>query len=85
MNYPDSKNITAMIAIEIEESIKSVVYEFDTLIIDWQKNEEIDKSVKNALDDLLYEKQRQYNLEFSFQKIDTLIEEVIKIAKLKYI
>lgn len=85
MNYPDSKNITAMIAIEVEESIKSVVYEFDTRIIDWQKNEEIDKSVKNALDDLLYEKQRQYNLEFSFQKIDTLIEEVIKIAKLKYI
>ena len=85
INYPNFKNITAMIAIEIEECIKSIVYEFETPIIDWQKNEEIDKSVKNELDDLLYEKQHQYNLEFSFQKIDTLIEEVVKIAKLKYV
>ena len=82
---PNPKDTVALLATEIEEGIKSVVYEYGTLIIDWQKNAEIEKAVKNSLDDLLYEKQRQYDVEFSFQSIDSLIEEIIKIAKLKYI
>lgn len=82
---PNPKDTVALVATEIEESIKSVVYEYGTLIIDWQKNTEIEKAVKNSLDDLLYEKQRQYDVEFSFQDIDSLIEEIIKIAKLKYV
>ena len=72
-------------AIEIEGCIKNIVYENDTLIIDWQTNTEIEKELKNNLDDLLFEKQQQYDTQFSFDKIDELIEEVIKIAKLKYI
>jgi type I restriction enzyme, R subunit len=82
---PNPKDTVALVATEIEESIKSVVYEFGTLIIDWQKNVEIEKAVKNSLDDLFYEKQQQYDVEFSFQNIDLLIEEIIKIAKLKYV
>ena len=82
---PNPKDTVALVATEIEESIKSVVYEYGALIIDWQKNTEIEKAVKNSLDDLLYEKQRQYDVEFSFQDIDSLIEEIIKIAKLKYV
>lgn len=82
---PNPKDTVALVATEIEKSIKSVVYEYGTLIIDWQKNTEIEKAVKNCLDDLLYEKQRQYDVEFSFQDIDSLIEEIIKIAKLKYV
>jgi type I restriction enzyme R subunit len=81
----NSKDIEATIALEIEACIKNVVYEYDTLIIDWQTNSEIEKTLKNNLDDLLFEKQQQYDTQFSFDKIDTLIEEVIKIAKLKYI
>ncbi len=81
----NSKDVEATIALEIEACIKNVVYEYDTLIIDWQTNSEIEKTLKNNLDDLLFEKQQQYDTQFSFDKIDTLIEEVIKIAKLKYI
>ena len=82
---PQPKEIQAKIAIEIEECIKNVIYENGSLIIDWQTNSEIEKSIKNCLDDLLFEKQQQYDTQFSFDKIDELIEEVIKIAKLKYI
>ena len=84
-NQPKPNEIRASMAIEMEKCIKNVVYENNTLIIDWQTNLEIEKILKNNLDDLLFEKQQQYNTLFSFDKIDELIEEIIKVAKLKYI
>jgi type I restriction enzyme R subunit len=82
---PEPQEVQAKTALEVEECIKNIVYENDTLIIDWQTNTEIEKELKNKLDDLLFEKQQQYDTQFSFNKIDELIEEVIKIAKLKYV
>lgn len=84
-NQSEPSAIQAAMAIELEECIKNVVYENNTLIIDWQTNIEIEKMLKNKLDDLLYEKQQQYDTQFSFDKIDELIEEIIKVVKLKYI
>jgi type I restriction enzyme, R subunit len=84
-NLPKPKNIEASIALDMEASIKKVVYEYDTLIIDWQTNTEIEKTIKNNLDDLIFEKQQQYDIQFSFDKIDELIEEIIKIAKIKFL
>ena len=84
-NAPEPKEVQASTALEVEECIKNIVYENGTLIIDWQTNTEIEKELKNNLDDLLFEKQQQYDTQFSFDKIDELIEEVIKIAKLKYV
>ena len=84
-NAPEPKEIQAKTALEIEESMKNSIYEKDTLIIDWQTNSEIEKELKNNLDDLLFEKQQQYDTQFSFDKIDELIEDVIKIAKLKFV
>ena len=84
-NTQEPKEVQANTALEVEECIKNIVYENGTLIIDWQTNTEIEKELKNNLDDLLFEKQQQYETQFSFDKIDELIEEVIKIAKLKYV
>ncbi|MFA5298887.1 MAG: restriction endonuclease subunit R, partial [Lutibacter sp.] len=84
-NTSEPKEVQADTALEVEYCIKHIVYENDTLIIDWQTNTDIEKTIKNKLDDLLFEKQQQYDIQFSFDKIDELIEEVIKIAKLKYI
>jgi type I restriction enzyme R subunit len=84
-NTSEPADVQAQTALEVEECIKNSVYESDTLIIDWQTNTEIEKEIKNNLDDLLFEKQQQYDTQFSFDKIDELIEEVIKIAKLKYV
>ena len=84
-NTSNSKEIEASIAIEIEACIKNVIYENNVLIIDWQTNAEIEKLLKNKLDDLLFEKQQQYNSQFSFEKMDAVIEEVINIAKLKFV
>lgn len=84
-NTPEPKEVQAGTALEVEDCIKNIVYENGTLIIDWQTNTEIEKELKNNLDDLLFGKQQQYDTQFSFDKIDELIEEVIKIAKLKYV
>ena len=84
-NTLEPKEVQASTALEVENCIKNSVYENGTLIIDWQTNTEIEKELKNNLDDLLFEKQQQYDTQFSFDKIDELIEEVIKIAKLKYV
>lgn len=75
--------VQATIAKEMEASILQLVTDKDTVIIDWQLNNEIKNEIKNKLDDLLYERQQQYDIQFSFEQIDTLIEEVIKIAELK--
>lgn len=85
VNTAEPTEVSALTALEIENCIKETVFENETLIIDWQTNIEIEKKIKNNLDDLLFEKQQQYDVYFSFDKIDELIEEVIKIAKLKYI
>ena len=61
------------------------MFENNTLIIDWQTNIEIEKKLKNNIDDLLFEKQQQYDVQFSFDKIDELIEELIKVAKIKFV
>jgi type I restriction enzyme R subunit len=84
-HFPDPNFIEANLALDIEKSIKENVYENETLIIDWQTNIEIEKKIINSLDDMLYEKQQEYNTVFSFDKIDELIEELLKIAKLKYV
>ncbi len=84
-NTPEPKEVQAITALEVENCIKNTVYENGTLIIDWQTNAEIEKELKNNLDDLFFEKQQQYDIQFSFDKIDETIDGVIKISKLKYV
>lgn len=84
-NQPKPKEIQAALTIEIEDCIKNVVYENNTLIIDWQINTELENKIKIKIDDLIYNKQQHYDIKFTYDKIDELIEEIIKVAKLKYI
>jgi type I restriction enzyme R subunit len=75
----------ADLAIAIEQTILSCIQEGDSYLIDWQTNTEIEKQITNAIDDLLFEQQQKLDINFSFEKIDELIEEIIKVAKLKYV
>jgi type I restriction enzyme, R subunit len=79
----NSADKQAAIAMEMEASIMQTVTENDAVIIDWQNNNELINQIKISLDDLLYEKQQECGISFSFDQIDTLIDEVIKIAMLK--
>jgi type I restriction enzyme, R subunit len=75
----------ANLALQIEQTIMNCIQDGNSYIIDWQTNVEIEKQITNSIDDILFELQQKYDVSFSFDKIDELIEEIIKVAKLKYI
>ncbi|MFM2385537.1 MAG: hypothetical protein RL660_294 [Bacteroidota bacterium] len=83
--FKANKEAEANLALQIEQAILNCIQEGNTYIIDWQTNVEIEKLITNSLDDLLFETQQQYDVTFSFEKIDELIEEIIKVAKLKFV
>lgn len=77
-------DIAAEIAIEIDNVVKANVYEDDYPVIDWQKNEDIKGKISIEIDDLIFEIKNKYDLEISFDHIDQLIAECIKVAETKY-
>jgi len=78
-------NIAAFIAEEIDNVIRSVVYENGKPIIDWQNKSDIEGKIKIEIDDYLFDIQSQYDLELPLDLIDQLVEEGLKVAKLKYV
>lgn len=83
-NLENHKEIEADLAVELEAEIKQVIYEDDFLIVDWQTNTELENELKIKLDDFLFESQQKYDVSIPFDKMDEIIEEVIKIAKNRY-
>ena len=83
-NLPDHKNMEAQLALELEDQIREVIYEDDALIVDWQTNVEIENALRIKLDDYLFDAQQKYEITIPFDTIDEIIEEVLKIAKVRY-
>ncbi|TDO05390.1 type I restriction endonuclease subunit R [Sunxiuqinia elliptica] len=81
----EGPNMAALIAEGIDEVIRSVVYENEILIIDWQNKSDIEGKIKIEIDDYLFDLQAQYDLKFPLDLIDQLVEEGLNVAKLKYV
>ena len=79
-----SENIGAVMAEGIDDVIKSIVFENGTPIIDWMYKSDIEGKIKIGIDDYLYDLKTQQNIELPFDLIDELVEEGLKVAKLKY-
>ncbi len=77
-------NIAAEIAAAVDEIIKANVFDNGSSVIDWQKNDDIKGKIRIEMDDLLFEIKTKYDLDISFDHIDQLIEECIKVAEIKY-
>ena len=56
----------------------------DQKVIDWQNNSDLVGKINIALGDEVYDLLKKYDLDTDWKKIDTVIEECIKVAKLKY-
>ncbi|MGK7392123.1 MAG: type I restriction endonuclease subunit R [Candidatus Cyclobacteriaceae bacterium M2_1C_046] len=78
-------NYAAVIAEGMDDVIKSVVFENGKPIIDWVNKSDIEGKIKIAIDDYLFDLQGQHEIELPLDLIDQLIEDAIKIAKLKYV
>ena len=77
--------IAIEIAVEIDAIIRSIVYEDDILIIDWQNKTDIEGKIKIAIDDYIFDLKAKYDLEISFKQIDDLVEQGLNIAKIKFV
>ncbi len=72
------------IALGVENSIRNIIYENEIMIVDWQNNSDLEGRLKITIDDFIFEIKSKYNVSLQFSKIDELIEECVKIAKIRF-
>lgn len=60
--------------------IDSIVSE--NVVVDWTRNTHIQNKIKNLVEDYLLDVKSKYKLSIDFEKIDKILEEVIRSAKL---
>lgn len=80
-----AQNIAAVMAEGIDHLIKSIVFENGKPIIDWVNKSDIEGRIKIEIDDYLFDLKAQQDIELPFDLIDELVEEGLKVAKLKYV
>jgi type I restriction enzyme R subunit len=72
------------ISLAIDKVVKDYIYLNDKKIIEWEKNLDITGKINIALSDIIYELIQKYDVDYSWDKIDSLIEECMKVAIHKY-
>lgn len=81
----DKKELATELAIGIDEVIRSVVYDRNQLIIDWQNKPDIEGKIRIGVDDYIFDLKSKYDIDFPFNDIDELMEEAIKMAKIRFV
>lgn len=77
-------DVGAEMAKGIVDVIKSIVYEKNKVIVDWQNKTDIEGQIKIAIDDYVFDLKSKYDIELSFDKIDQFVEEGLSVAKIKF-
>jgi type I restriction enzyme R subunit len=54
------------------------------LIRDWHKNDDVQKQMKNEVEDYLLHKQHDLGIEISYSQLDDILDEIIKVAKSQF-
>ena len=67
-----------------DEVIQQNIYINDQKIIDWQNNSDLLGKINIAIADEIYELLLKYNQDTEWNKINIIVENCIKVAKLKY-
>jgi type I restriction enzyme R subunit len=76
--------VAAELALGIDEVIRSVVYENQQLIVDWQNKPDIEGKIRIEIDDYIFDLKNKYDIEMPFDEIDLTVKETLKVAKLKF-
>ncbi|NNE33237.1 MAG: type I restriction endonuclease subunit R, partial [Winogradskyella sp.] len=86
--YDDSELLKSPFHIEVsltvDDTVKKHIYINGNKIIDWHTNEDIAGKINIAIGDELYELMKKYELDTDWSKMDSLIEQCLKVAILKY-
>lgn len=65
----------AKAGIELADIIKRLT------IRDWKRNDDVQKQMKNEVEDYLLLKRKDFGIEISFTQLDVILEEVLKVAR----
>jgi type I restriction enzyme R subunit len=65
----------AQAGIDLSEIIQRQV------IRDWKKNDDVQKQMKNDVEDYLLDKRKVFRVELSFTQLDKILDEVLKVAR----
>ena len=49
-------------------------------IRDWKRNDDVQKQMKNEVEDFLLSKRTALGIEISFQQLDLILDDVMKVA-----
>jgi len=77
-------NLSLALTKGIDATIRSIIFDRGALIIDWQNNTDLEGKLRIALDDFLFDSKQDMSLEMPNESIDQLIDECLKIAKVRY-
>lgn len=72
---PEVNERLAEAGLELSNIIERLV------IRDWKRNEDVQKQMKNEVEDYLLEKRKDLGIEISFTQLDVIMDEVLKVAK----
>ncbi|MCK0125257.1 HsdR family type I site-specific deoxyribonuclease [Gelidibacter sp. F2691] len=81
----DKIEVATELAIGIDQVIRSVVYQNDQLMVDWQNKPDIEGEIRIAIDDYIFDLKSKYDIDLSFDYIDKLVEEALKVTKIKFV
>lgn len=81
----DKVEIATELAVGIDQVIRSVVYQDEQLMVDWQNNPDMEGKIRIAIDDYIFDLKSKYDIELSFDAIDETVEEALKVAKIKFV
>lgn len=73
-----SKNISATVALKIDEIIR------DLKIVNWTNNSDVQNRMKGEIEDILFEVKGEHEFELTFEDIDKILELCLDIARLRY-
>lgn len=81
----DKIEVATELALGIDQVIRSVVYQNDQLMVDWQNKPDIEGKIRIAIDDYIFDLKSKYDIDLSFDDIDQTVEEALKVAKIKFV
>lgn len=81
----EKQNVATELSLGIEAVIRSVVIQNDQLIVDWQNKPDIEGRIRIDIDDYIFDLKSKYDIDFSFDDIDNVVEDVLKVAKIKFV
>src|SRR5690606_9039829 len=84
-NTGDASLTAAKIAEGIDRVIRSIVFEDGHPIIDWAHKSNIEGSIRIGIDDYLFGLMEEEGMELPFDLCDELVEEGLKVARLKLV